>query len=138
MISLIRYLALRIIFSPLVLNGLDGWEYPREPFPLITATRNWYQCPVFNRSRIVTWDFVDIWRTIQELNLDSIYLGPSKCRSSTRYLTSSFSTESFVRWVFEFCQDNRIKLFFCCLICIFSGIRGKSGKIQKYGKNENL
>ena len=95
----------------------------------MAATRNWYQCPVFNRSRIVACDFVEIWRIVHGLNLDSRYLGPSKCRSSTKYLTSLFPVvDSLTRWVLELCQVNRTKLFFCCLICIFSGITGKSEK----------
>lgn len=97
----------------------------------MAATRNWYQCPVFNRSRIVACDFDETWRTIHGLDLDSRYLGPSKCRSSTKYLTPLIPVDSSIRCALELYQVKKTKLFFCCLIWTFLGITGKSEKKKK-------
>lgn len=122
---------------PFVLKGLEGSEYPRDPFALMAATRNWYQCPVFNRSRIVACDFDETWRTIHGLDLDSRYLGPSKCRSSTKYLTPLIPVDSSIRCALELYQVKKTKLFFCCLIWTFLGITGKSeNKKRKMQKRE--
>lgn len=111
---------------PFVLKGLEGCEYPRDPFPLTAATRNWYQCPVFNRPRRFAWGFVDTWHTVQELSLDSRYLGPTKWRSSTRYRTFSVLLDTLLKPDLPLRHVKNTKFLFCCCTWRFSGTVGRS------------
>lgn len=107
---------------PAVLNGLEGIEYPLDPFSLTAATRNWYQCPVFNPALIEAYGLLLICKTSQELSLDSKYLGPKTCRSSTTYQTPL--SPSLILGSFDI-QLSRTMLLFSLRISIPSGTGGK-------------